>query len=228
MIEIRNVSFGYSKDPTIATVLDNVSMQFNTGKLYSVFGPSGSGKTTLLSILGGLEKPNSGSIWIDEKSLEDIGESDVRKKHVSYVFQNYLLFPYLSAVENVLVAMDICGIKGIDKKRKATEILHSLGLNEKDIGRRVRKLSGGQQQRVAIARTIASETQYILADEPTGNLDKNTAVSIMEIFKELVNVYNKCIIVVTHSDIVRSASDVSFELSDGKLKLFNARGESMQ
>ena len=221
MIELQNVAFKYSKDPTLAPVLDNISQQFYPGKFYSVFGPSGSGKTTLLSILGGLEKPNSGSVLIDEHPIDELGQSNVRKKYVSYVFQNYLLFPYLSAVENVIVAMDICGIKANDQKKKAKEILLSLGLPEKDIGRRVRNLSGGQQQRVAIARTIASETNYILADEPTGNLDKKTASGIIEIFKELVSIHNKCIIVVTHSDIVRSASDVSFELNDGNLTLIS-------
>lgn len=205
MIEMHNVSFSYSKDLTIASVLDDISVEFSSGKFYSIFGPSGSGKTTLLSILGGLEKPNSGSLLIDDKTVEEIGETNIRRKYTSHVFQNYLLFPCMTAVENVVVAMDICGIKNPDKKKRATEVLLSLGLNEKDTVRRVRRLSGGQQQRVAIARTIASETKYILADEPTGNLDKNTAKSIIEIFKELVKTQNKCLIVVTHSDMVRSA-----------------------
>jgi putative ABC transport system ATP-binding protein len=179
MIEMHNVSFSYSKDLTIASVLDDISVEFSSGKFYYIFGPSGSGKTTLLSILGGLEKPNSGSLLIDDKTVEEIGETNIRRKYTSYVFQNYLLFPYMTAVENVVVAMDICGIKNPDKKKRTTEVLLSLGLNEKDTVRRVRRLSGGQQQRVAIARTIASETKYILADEPTGNLDKNTAKSII-------------------------------------------------
>jgi putative ABC transport system ATP-binding protein len=225
MLEIRNVGFSYSKDPTIASVLDNINVQFYPGKLYSIFGPSGSGKTTLLSIIGGLEKPNSGSVMIDNKTLDDIGESNVRKKHVSFVFQNYLLFPYLSAIENVVVAMDICHKEKSDKRKKAKEILLSLDLNEKDIARRVRKLSGGQQQRVAIARALAAETQYILADEPTGNLDKKTSVGIIEIFKELVRIHNKCVIVVTHSNIVRTASDISFKLSDGRLTLLTSEEE---
>lgn len=131
MLETRNITFSYSKDPTIARVLDDISIQFQPGVFYSIFGPSGSGKTTFLSVLGGLEKPNSGSVWIDEESIEKAGETEVRRKYVSYVFQNYLLFPYLTAIENVIVAMDICGIQSGDKRKRATDILLSLGLEER-------------------------------------------------------------------------------------------------
>lgn len=222
MIEIKNLSFSYQKGTKKQSILNDINLKIESQKIYSIFGPSGSGKTTLLSILGGLEKPNTGTILFDGKSLYDIGQYNIRKRYVSYVFQNYLLFPYMTAIENVIVAMDISGIKYANKKTKAIEILLSLGLKKNDIIRRVNKLSGGQQQRVAIARSIASEAQYILADEPTGNLDKNTTIDIINIFRELVDLHKKTIIIVTHSDLIRLRSDVSYQLDDGKLRKFNS------
>jgi ABC-type antimicrobial peptide transport system, ATPase component len=217
MIEIKDLIFRYAKDKTLPYILNGVSTEFHEGLLYSILGPSGSGKTTFLSLLGGLEKPISGKILFDGRNIEDMRENEVRKKHISYIFQNYLLFPYMTAVENLIVSMDINDGRHTNRKNEAIEILLTLGFNKADINRRISKLSGGQQQRVAIARSLLSPSKFILADEPTGNLDKNTAVAIMELLKESVKERKKGLIIVTHSELIKQQSDFSLELDNGKL-----------
>ncbi|MEE0023274.1 ABC transporter ATP-binding protein [Ruminococcus sp.] len=218
MLQIKDVKFKYNKDKDAKMILNGTSADFKEGVFYSIYGPSGSGKTTLLSILGGLEKPMSGTVTIDGLGLDKIGLSHVRNKYISYIFQNYLLFPYMSALENIIVSMDINDCIYTNKRELATTTLLSLGLDKTDINRKVNKLSGGQQQRVAIARSIISPAKYILADEPTGNLDKDNSINIIHILDEMVRNHNKCLIVVTHSDYVRAKSDISYLIDDGKLQ----------
>lgn len=223
MLQARNVCFHYPKTQSDQNILNDLSVTFEKGTFYTIFGPSGCGKTTLLSLLGGLEIPTSGTITIEGQSFETMDQPLIRRKYVSYIFQNYLLFPYLTAVENIVVAMNIFDPETAlnNKKRQAEEILHTLGLEQKDIHRKVRSLSGGQQQRVAIARTICFPGAYVLADEPTGNLDKKNALSIIKILKDLVSQYQKCLIVVTHSDLIRKKSDISYYLDDGALTRYD-------
>jgi putative ABC transport system ATP-binding protein len=218
MLELSDVSFSYEKGYSKIEVLGEVSASFDKGSFYTIFGPSGSGKTTLLTLLGGLDIPQKGRILLDGTDIQRIGLSKLRQSHVSYVFQNYNLFGYMTALENVLVTMDISQTHKGDKKEHAKKLLFELGLTENESKRKVKKLSGGQQQRVAIARAIASGCNYILADEPTGNLDKNTSEGIIRIFEKLVRESNKCVIAVTHSDAVRKASDRAFSLENGHLE----------
>ena len=217
MIEVNNISFSYSKNKEKYQVIDKLNVKFEEGKFYTIFGPSGCGKSTLLSLLGGLETPDNGTIFIDSNDIHSVGVNNIRKDYISYVFQNYLLFPYLTAIENVTIAMDICNSGNKDKNQVAIDLLKSLNLQENDIHKKVSRLSGGQQQRVAIARTMALNTPYILADEPTGNLDKKTALEIIHIFRTLVDEHKKCLIVVSHSEMVKQFSDISYELIDGQL-----------
>ncbi len=220
MIKVENVSFTYKSkiNQSSVQVLEDISVSFEPGKFYTIFGPSGSGKTTFLGLLGGLDEPNTGKILISGIDIKDIGYSQLRRKMVSFVFQNYYLFPYMTAVQNVVMAMNEKPSVYRENVKKASETLTSLGITPDEIKRKVKRLSGGQQQRVAIARCLASGAEYILADEPTGNLDNKTAITIIELFSDLVKKYNKCVIAVTHSDQVRSYSDISYRLNDKKIE----------
>ena len=204
-LELKNVSYAYEKGKA---VLQNVSASLKTGKLYAILGPSGSGKTTLLSLLGGLDVPTQGSVLFDGEDIAAKGLEHHRRNHISLIFQSYNLIDYMTPVENVRLTA----------KLDAAPILERLGLEQDEITRNVLKLSGGQQQRVAIARALASDAPVILADEPTGNLDADTAEEITAILKESAHAFGKCVVVVTHSGEVAKQADVVLEIKRGHLK----------
>ena len=187
IMEVKNVGYTYDNR---RKVLRGINVQMEQGKLYAILGPSGCGKTTLLSLIGGLDSPTSGQILFEDQDIAKTGLSDHRKNHVSFIFQAYNLIDYLNPKENV----------ALTSKLPPLPILERLGLTKEEAKRNVLKLSGGQQQRVAIARALASEAPVILADEPTGNLDEDTARDITEILKESAHKMNKCVVVVTHSN----------------------------
>ena len=182
-LELKNVSYAYEKGKA---VLQNVSAELETGKMYAILGPSGSGKTTLLSLLGGLDVPKQGNVLFDGEDITAKGLEHHRRNHISLIFQSYNLIDYMTPVENVRLTA----------KLDAAPILERLGLEQDEIARNVLKLSGGQQQRVAIARALASDAPVILADEPTGNLDADTAEEITRILKESAHAFGKCVVVV--------------------------------
>lgn len=221
MLELKNVTYEYQlKHRTKKVALKDISMRLEKGKFYTVFGVSGSGKTTCLSLLGGLDIPTSGKVLLDGQDVMQIGLSQLRRQYVSYIFQDYQLFTYMTAVENVMTALYISHPEMTvqDMKEKAVAVLRELGLTENEINRKVTQLSGGQMQRVAIARALAVDAQYILADEPTGNLDENNTDIIITLLRKLTDDWGKCVVVVTHSRRVQEASDVSFILDDGKIE----------
>ncbi len=205
VFEIKDISYSYEKSKKI---LVSVNAVFETGKIYAILGPSGSGKTTLLSLLGGLDIPQKGEILFDGENISERGLEYHRRNHVSLIFQNYNLIDYMTPVENVKLTA----------KQDAMPMLKRLGLTEDEAKRNVLKLSGGQQQRVAIARTLASDAPIILADEPTGNLDEDTAAEITGILKDCAHQMNKCVIVVTHSNELAKQVDTVFRLKKGKLQ----------
>ena len=205
ILELKNVSYAYEKGKA---VLQNVSAELETGKLYAILGPSGSGKTTLLSLLGGLDVPTQGSVLFDGEDITAKGLEHHRRNHISLIFQSYNLIDYMTPIENVRLTA----------KLDAAPILERLGLEQDEITRNVLKLSGGQQQRVAIARALASDAPVILADEPTGNLDADTAEEITAILKESAHTFGKCVVVVTHSGEVAKQADVVLEIKRGHLK----------
>ena len=209
ILEIKNVTYNYSNSSE--KVLSKVNQKFEIGKFYAIIGKSGAGKSTLLSLLAGLDKPQKGQILFKGNDIEKDGYSNHRKNNISLVFQNYNLIDYLTPLENVRLV----------NKNASETILFELGLDKSQINRNVMKLSGGQQQRVAIARALVSEAPIILADEPTGNLDVDTASEIIEILKKLAKERNKCVIVVTHSKEVANSADIILELRDRKLKKIN-------
>lgn len=207
-MEVKNVGYTYDNR---RKVLRGINVQMEQGKLYAILGPSGCGKTTLLSLIGGLDSPTSGQILFEDQDIAKTGLSDHRKNHVSFIFQAYNLIDYLNPKENV----------ALTSKLPPLPILERLGLTKEEAKRNVLKLSGGQQQRVAIARALASESPVILADEPTGNLDEDTARSITEILKESAHKMNKCVVVVTHSEALAKEADVVFRLKRGELRMGN-------
>lgn len=220
LLSLENLSYSY--DSAKVKVLDQLSYEFDAGKIYAVVGKSGAGKTTLLSLLSGLASPTSGKIVFDNKDVSEMDKYIYRSKYVGVVFQSFNLLQNLTAVENVVLSMDIAGVKNKNKKEYAMELLEKVGLSHDESKRRVLKLSGGQQQRVAIARTLSYNPDLILADEPTGNLDSETQDEIMSIFRELAD-EGKCIILVTHSPVVAQLADEVYELKSlTKVKKKNA------
>ena len=213
VLTLKDVSYSYDKKKM---VIKNMSLDFEEGRLYAIVGESGAGKTALLSMLSGLTKPTMGEITYKGQNISKLNPYTYRSKYVGVIFQSYNLLPHLNAVENVILSMDVSRKKIMGKRKKAQELLRSVGLGEELWDRRILKLSGGEQQRVAIARTLAFDSDVILADEPTGNLDGKTQNTIMDIFMRLVREQNKCIIIVTHSPEVAQMADVKYELSKNK------------
>lgn len=211
MLDLKNISYFYKlqKDKLI---LDQISYQFEKGKMYAILGTSGSGKTTLLSLLAGLDSPVSGEIEMNGENIEKKGLANHRKNNISLVFQNYNLIDYLTPVENVKLGGNA----------DAEILLTQMGIDKATRKRNVMQLSGGQQQRVAIARALASKAPVLLADEPTGNLDENTAKDIVDIFKRLAHEQDKCVIVVTHSKELAVEADEIIMLKNGRITLENS------
>jgi putative ABC transport system ATP-binding protein len=204
LLEVKEVRYAYQNGKP---VLANINAAFEAGKMYAVLGASGSGKTTLLSLIGGLDVPQKGEILFEQENILQRGLAYHRRSHVSLIFQSYNLIDYMNAIENA----------ELTAKKKGRPILERLGLTEEESKRNVMKLSGGQQQRVAIARALASDTPVILADEPTGNLDEDTAAGIIRILKESAHELNKCVIVVTHANELAAQADTILKLSHGTL-----------
>ncbi len=224
IIELKDVEYHFTSGNKKIKILDNVSYEFEQGKIYAIVGPSGSGKTTSLALMGALDIPKAGKILYDGKDIQSMGLTKFRNKHVSIVFQSYNLIPYMTALQNVVTAMEICKVNTKNRKEKATEILMSLGLEKDEINRSINKLSGGQQQRVAIARALSCDVDIVLADEPTGNLDHETAMEIIEIFQKLAHENNKCVVLVTHSNEIANMCDVTLKLNKGKFNQINNHG----
>lgn len=211
-LKVENLSYSYMNASGEQQILEDVNAEFKAGKMYAIVGESGSGKTTFLSLISALDKLQEGDIKYNSKSLRKIGGSEFRLKYVNIVFQSYNLIKYMTAKENVEVAIDFDG-----RKVKADKYLKQVGLSEEEGDRLIGKLSGGQQQRVAIARAIASNSPIIVADEPTGNLDEETEEKIIGLFKDLAHKEKKIVIIVTHSKQVANHADKILKLRKGKL-----------
>ncbi len=216
ILSLDKVGYRYEDAKKDEYVFKDISYEFKSGKLTAVKGKSGSGKTTLLSLISGLEKKHLGKIYFEDKDLSKINLDKYRNSEIGIVFQSYNLLPHLTASENIILSMDINGLKKINKKEKTLELLKSVGLTEEHKDRRVLKLSGGEQQRVAIARSLSYNPKMIIADEPTGNLDQETEQEILNIFKRLAHEENKCVVIVTHSKNVWEQCDEVYELQNNK------------
>ncbi len=215
-LEIKDLKYSYIDGAKKREVLKGINAEFKSGKLYVVIGESGSGKTTLISLLSALDKIQEGDILYNGKSIKKIGNSKFRLDYVNIVFQSYNLITYMTAKENVEVAISIAKIKNKDKNYPY-ELLEKVGIDYETANRPVLKLSGGEQQRVAIARSIASDVPIIVGDEPTGNLDEETEDKIIEIFKTLSK-EGKIIILVSHSKNVANKADIIYKIKKGMIE----------
>ena len=216
ILSIQNASYQYSDATSDEYAIRDINLDFEKGKIYAIRGRSGSGKTTLLSLISGLERCTEGKILFDGKDLKDINLDTYRNSQIGIVFQSYNLLPYMTASENIILSMDASGADIKNKKQRAIELMESVGLKASYADRRVLRLSGGEQQRVAIARSLSYNPKMIVADEPTGNLDKQTETEILDIFKKLAHEEGKCVIIVTHSPNVCDIVDVIYDLKKVK------------
>ena len=217
MLEVNNVSKVYGEGSAKVVALSEVSLRVNDGDFIAIMGPSGSGKSTLLNIIGGLDYPSSGEVILNGKRIDNLAENalvDVRRGKVAYVFQQYHLLSSLTALENVLLPLIFCGANG-RSSQKALDILKKVGL-EKRAGHKPSELSGGEQQRVAIARALVNEPSLILADEPTGNMDRKTGAEILSLFEQL-NQEGHGIIMITHDPEIAKRAKEIIVLQDGRI-----------
>jgi putative ABC transport system ATP-binding protein len=216
MLEIKNISKVYGEGTAKVVALNNVSLRVNEGDFIAVMGPSGSGKSTLLNIIGGLDHISSGEVILDDKRIDSLDENalvDIRRGKIAYVFQQYHLIPSLTALENVLLPLTFCGAN--KKDQKALDILKRVGL-EKRAEHKPSQLSGGEQQRVAIARALVNDPSLILADEPTGNMDRKTGKEILALFDQL-NREGRSIVMVTHDPEIAGYAKEIVVLQDGQI-----------
>lgn len=221
LLHLDNISYAYEKSGT--PVLRGITANFEAGKMYAVIGKSGAGKTTLLSLISGLDVCTEGAITYNGEDLRKISRDSYRASSIGVVFQSYNLLLNASAVENIVLAMNLSGDRTAGKKAKAYELLQKVGIDRETANRKILKLSGGEQQRVGIARAISHEPNILIADEPTGNLDESTEKDIMEILSGLTKNENRCVIIVTHSHKVASCADVVLGLSGGRLVTVNEK-----
>ena len=219
IIEIRNLTKVYDAESIPVYALNGVNLAFRQGEFTSIVGPSGSGKTTLLNLIGGLDSPSSGEIVIDSTDITRLKSRkliEFRLKNIGFVFQSFNLIPVLTAKENVEFIMQLQGVGREQRDARTLELLSSVGLNDK-VNVRPNKLSGGQQQRVAVARALASKPKFILADEPTANLDSKSAENLLEIMEKLNREENITFIFSTHDSRVVAKARRVITLEDGKI-----------
>ncbi|MFP5223005.1 MAG: ABC transporter ATP-binding protein [Acidobacteriota bacterium] len=219
-----NKAFGTGSARTMA--LDNVSLDVHPGELVLLMGPSGSGKTTLLSIMGCILRPDAGKLLIHGQDVAGLSESElcrVRLEHIGFIFQNYNLFPTLRAVENVMVALDLKGIRGPQARSRAAEVMESVGLGSK-LDSLPEDLSGGQKQRLAFARALVSDPGIILADEPTAALDSVNGRLVIGLLRDLALTHGRCVVVVTHDNRIFEFADRIVRIEDGRIH--TAEGQS--
>lgn len=212
-----NAKYEYQDGQSLVHIWQQSTYEFLRGTMYAILGPSGSGKATTLALAGGLDEQTEGRIVYKGRDILDIGLPKYKKTRRALVFQSYNLIPYLSALQNVVTAMEADWFSRKNKKEIALKMLHKVGLSDAEARRNVLRLTGGQQQRVAIARALACDVDLILADEPTGNLDQTTAEDIVAILQELAHEQHKCVIVVTSNHAVAKAADEVIELREGQV-----------
>lgn len=220
MIALKNINKYYYKNKSKIIALTNVNYEFINNRFYAIMGCSGSGKSTLLNIIGLLDMPSSGHIYLDDFEIKNTNQrqlDDVRLKKIGYVFQEYYLCDNLTVYENVMLPLLLNKNMKSDKKDLLVKKLVNLvGLNNR-INHYPSELSGGERQRVALARALVNDPEIIIADEPTGNLDSNTEKIIFNIFKKLAN-YGKCVIVVSHSELIKKYADKILFMKNGNLR----------
>jgi len=218
MLQIKSLKKSYTQGAQEVKIYEDLNFHVKKASRVAIMGKSGSGKSTLLSLISGIIKPTSGDILLDGVSYKDMKEeqiNDFRASNIGFVFQNFHLVSYLNALENVMLPVKVCGIK--KPKEKAIELLQSVGLGHR-LDHLPSELSGGEKQRVAIARALIHNPKIILADEPSGNLDEETGIAVMDKLFELIKKNNTTLILVTHSKDVAARCEETYSLNHGNLE----------
>lgn len=215
LLTLKNVTYKY--EGTKKDALKEVSANFEPGKVYTIVGRSGSGKSTLLSLMSGLDVCTTGEILYGDNNLKKVDRDEYRAKNIGVIFQSFNLLTNATAVENIVLSMNISGSKVPDKKSFAYNLLEKVGIDKETADRKILKLSGGEQQRVGIARALSHNPNIIIADEPTGNLDESTEKEVLKIFSSLAHDDGKCVIIVPHSKEVTLIADVILVMNSGKI-----------
>jgi len=217
VLETRNLQKHYGKGDTLVKALDKVNLEIENGEFVAIVGTSGSGKSTLLHMLGGLDRPTEGEVYVDGKNIFSLNDEELtifRRRKIGFIFQQYNLIPTMNVYENIVLPIGLDGntpdIEYVDK------IIKTLGLENK-LQNLSNNLSGGQQQRVAIARALASKPAIILADEPTGNLDKKTSQDVLGLLKVTSEQFKQTIVMITHDDEIAQMADRIIRIEDGKI-----------
>ena len=216
VLALKDVSYQY--EGTKNFIFKDLSMEFEAGQVYTIVGKSGSGKTTLLSLLSGLDVATTGHIEYQGQSLAEINRNQFRAKNAGIVFQSLNLLTNTTAIDNIVLSMNISGVKGVDKKAHALKLLKMVGISPEKAQRKILKLSGGEQQRIGIARALSHNPDLIIADEPTGNLDKGSEERVLKVLKSLAHNEGKCVIIVTHSRKVATVADAIWRVEKGIFK----------
>ena len=224
VIETKNLDRVYHLQGEDIHAINDVNLQIEQGKMTAIIGRSGAGKTTLLNLLSGLDTPTSGEVWIDGQSLYALSENKrvaFRRDNIGFVFQNFGLLPLLNALENVSIPLRMKGMGYKEIERQSREALEWVDLLKR-ANHRPYELSGGEQQRVAIARALAAKPAFLLADEPTGQLDSQTGRIVLNIMRGLVEERGITMVIVTHDPQVMAEADVTYQLKEGKISLLEA------
>ena len=219
LIAVQSVNKTYKRGEETLVVLDDLSLEVQKGDFLALMGPSGSGKSTLLNLIGGLDTPTSGQIVVNEQHLETMNASALstwRANNVGFIFQFYNLLPVLTAHKNIEIPLLLTGLSGSQRKEHVSTALNVVGLSDRG-GHKPNELSGGQQQRVAIARALVSDPDILVCDEPTGDLDRNTATEILDLLQILNRDHGKTILMVTHDPVAADSAKRTLHLYKGKL-----------
>ena len=212
-LALQNVSYKY--EGSNKTIFNNVNLSFEKGRIYTIVGKSGAGKSTLLNLLAGLDVATAGSVIYENENLAEMNRNRYRAQKAGIIFQGFNLLTNATAIDNIVLSMNISGVSEPSKKARAYTLLEKVGINKEKANRKILKLSGGEQQRIAIARALAHNPELIIADEPTGNLDKATEDSILKILTQLARDEGKCVIIVTHSKRVTTIADEIWGVDKG-------------
>jgi len=221
LVEVKNVKKTYKMGEVYVQALKGVTFEVSEGEFVAIFGPSGSGKSTLLHVIGGLDRPDEGAVFVDGTNLFELSGNqlaETRLRKIGFVFQFFNLLPRLTALRNVELPLTLVDMPEDESIEKARRILVHVGLEDR-INHKPTELSGGEQQRVAIARALINDPKLILADEPTGNLDTQTGLEIVQLMKELNEEKHQTFVVVTHDPVIAKTADRILRLQDGMIQI---------
>lgn len=219
ILELHNVSYIYHNKHQQVNAVNNINCCFNRGRVHAIVGKSGSGKSTLLSLLAGLDVPTSGKILFEGKSISTMDLAKYRRECAPMVYQSFRLFPLLTVSENITYPMELRGFKGQKARDRARKLVERVALPESVLDRFPNMLSGGEQQRVGIARALSMDSKLLLADEPTGNLDEENSLNIIDILVNLAHEDGYCVVIATHDLSILPKMDVIFHMNNGILNL---------